>query len=160
VRFKITAGVIPNTTAYISYQLDNASFVNTTLPYVDQNTMLELIIPKNSVSSTIRVKVSNSSSYQCYSNQLTFTKASVAAPLNALLVSVAYNVDGQLDQITVSGGFQPYSLNVINTINNTVLTPQTTLNNSNSSVYTYTSLPSPAQLDVTVTDNVGCQYIL
>jgi hypothetical protein len=160
VRFKITAGVIPNTTAYISYQLDNASFVNTTLPYVDQNTMLELIIPKNSVSSTIRVKVSNSSSYQCYSNQLTFTKASVAAPLNALLVSVAYNVDGSLDQITVSGGFQPYSLNVINTINNTVLTPITTLNNSNSSVYTYTSLPSPAQLDVTVTDNVGCQYIL
>jgi hypothetical protein len=160
VRFKITAGVVPNTTAYISYQLDNAPFVNTTLPYVDQNTMLELIIPKNSVSSFIRVKVSNSSSYECYSNQLTFTKASVQAPLNALLVNVAYNVDGLLDQITVSGGFQPYSLNVINTNNNTVLTPQTTLNNSNSSVYTYSSLPSPAQLDVTVTDNVGCQYIL
>jgi hypothetical protein len=160
VRFKITAGVTPDSTAYISYQLDNQPFINTTLPYVDQNTMLELIIPKNSVSSFIKVKVSNSPSYECYSNQLTFTKASVQAPLNALLVNVANNIDGQIDQITISGGFQPYSLIVVDINNNAVYIPITIFNNSNSSVYTYTSLPLPAQLDITVTDNVGCQYIL
>jgi hypothetical protein len=159
VRFKITAGVTPNTTAYISYQLDNAPFVNTTLPYVDQNTMLELIVPKNAVSSTIKVKVSNSSSYQCYSNQLTITKASVAAPLNALNASVSYNSNPNPDVITVSGGFQPYAISVVNN-NNVVFNYTNVQNNGTLSLYSYTNLPALNTLNIVVTDNVGCIFNL
>lgn len=159
VRFKITAGVTPNTTAYISYQLDNAPFVNTTLPYVDPNTMLELIVPKNAVSSNIKVKVSNSPSYECYSNQLTITKASVAAPLNALNVSVSYNPNPNPDIITVSGGFQPYTISVVGN-NNVVYNNTNVQNNGTLSLYSYTNLPPLNTLNIVVTDNVGCIFNL
>lgn len=156
VRFKVTSGLVPNTIAYVSYQLDNAPFINTSLPYVDSDTNLLLIIPKNSVSSVIRIKVSNSSNYECYSNQLQISKASVAAPLNNLGVSVNYNT-GEPDNIIVSGGFQPYSITVVGT-NSTVYNHISVNNNGNSSIYSYNNLPALNSLNITVTDNVGCIF--
>jgi hypothetical protein len=156
IKFKVLSGLQPNSTAYITYQLDNGSFTNTSLPFVGSNEFLELVINKNLVSSTIKFKVSNSPSYQCYSNELTINKPSVAAPNMQLSFDVDYNSGSQPDIITVSGGFQPYQISVINTSNNSIINFTNVLNNNNESLYFYNNLPSSGLLQITVTDNVGC----
>ena len=166
IRFYVTSGLVPNSTAYISYQLDNGSFINTSLPFVSSSEYLELIVPKNLFALNIKIKVSNSPNYECYSNLITINKASIATPTsNLTIVGTNTNIPGpnwEYD-IDVTGGILPYSSIVIRDLANNLIYNSTTntqylvssVNYSNGSSYIF-QMPING-IKVKITDNVGCE---
>lgn len=167
IRFYVTSGLQPNSTAYISYQLDNGPFINTSLPFISSSEFLQLIIPKNLFALNIKIKISNSPNYECFSNTITINKQSVATPIsNLAIVGTNTNIAGpnwEYD-VDVTGGILPYSSIVIrdlanNLIYNSTTNPQylvSTVNGSNGSSYIF-QMPFNG-IKVRVTDNVGCEH--
>jgi hypothetical protein len=135
--FRITAGLNPNTTAYVEYTLDGGPWIQTTMPYVNSTTPMTLTIPSNQVNTNIRIRFSNTPNYTCISNAIQIiigvnTQLPVA-PLNANII-----VSGSPTTRTVStpsGGFAPYNGSPFNV---------------GFSIVTNTPITT------TITDSVGC----
>jgi hypothetical protein len=167
VRFFVTSGLQPNSTAYISYQLDNGPFINTSQPFVSGSVPLELVIPNNLFALNVKIKVSNTSNYECFSNLITINKPSIATPIsNLTFVGTETNIAGfnwEYD-IDATGGILPYSSIVIrdladNLIYNSVTNPQylvSSVNNANGTSYIF-QMPFNG-IKVKITDNVGCEF--
>jgi hypothetical protein len=166
VRFFVTSGLQPNSTAYISYQLDNGPFINTSQPFVSGSVPLELVIPNNLFALNVKIKVSNTSNYECFSNLITISKQSIATPIsNLTFTGTKTNIAGpnwEYD-IDATGGILPYSSIVIrdladNLIYNSGTNPQylvSSVNNANGTSYIF-QMPFNG-IKVNIIDNVGCE---
>lgn len=134
VTFRITAGLNPNSTAYVEYSLDGGNYIQTTMPFVNSSTPMILTIPSSQLNSGIRIRFSNTSNYTCVSNEIqipTFLMLLPASPLNTTIT-----VSGNIRTInTPTGGFQPYTSTPF-PINQ--------------------AITSNSPITVTITDNVGC----
>ena len=74
VQFYITSGLAAGDTVYVSYQIDGGSWVDITLAsaYNGPTNPLSLLIPNSSINSSIKIKFSNTSTYDCISNTITY----------------------------------------------------------------------------------------
>jgi hypothetical protein len=166
VRFFVTSGLQPNSTAYISYQLDNGLFINISQPFVSGSVPLEMVIPNNLFALNVKIKVSNTSNYECFSNLITINKPSIATPISNLAITgTKTNIAGpnwEYD-IDATGGILPYSSIVIrdladNLIYNSGTNPQylvSSVNNANGTSYIF-QMPFNG-IKVNIIDNVGCE---
>jgi len=106
------------------------------------------------LSTDIKIRFSNTPTYDCYSNTITITKPQVALPTQALNGSILTEVFSGVynHTITVTGG--------IGVVTNNPLTIPFTYNQpTQTSVATITNSPSPI-ITTTITDSVGCQIVI
>jgi hypothetical protein len=129
-------------TAYISYQIDSGAWQNLPSPQVYTSSSLPIIftIPKISISSNIKIKVSDTPTYTCYSNVLTYTTSQMVLPSYAL----NFNIN------TTSSGFGTYTHAISSPTGG--IAPYTYSGGYSSGLFT----DSNPTITVTVTDNIGC----
>jgi len=154
ISFNITAGLSYGDNAYISYKLDNDAWENVTLFFPGSSNDMVLSIPNVMLSTDIKIRFSNTPTYDCYSNTITITKPQVALPTQALNGSILTEVFSGVynHTITVTGG--------IGVVTNNPLTIPFTYNQpTQTSVATITNSPSPI-ITTTITDSVGCQIVI
>jgi hypothetical protein len=137
IPINITNGLYLGSTAYISYSLDNSSTWNDyNVTYVSSTKPIILSIDKKLLANNIRIKFSDTSSHNCYSNIITIYTSSMPLPTSKLDFT-----------ISTTGSYV-----------HTISTPTGGIGSNTGSPYStgvYTdSLPT---ITTTFTDSVGCK---
>jgi hypothetical protein len=162
----ISAGLSNGQTAYISYQIDNGTWNNTSLTFVNSSTPMILYIPKASMNTNVKVKFSNTSTYACYSNTINYLVNNMKLPLATLTITPDSSINlKQCSTSIINIGFElndttraPY--NVTYSVNG-VAKPSVSVSPSSTltpNVITTTPVGASTTqiINMTVTDNVGC----
>lgn len=127
-------------TAYIAYMIDGGSWQYTSAPYINATTPIIITIPRASMNTNIKIKLSNTSTHTCYSNAITYTTTQMALPSSALNFNITTTSSGSGTYThaisSPTGGFASYTYS------------------GGYSSGTFTD--SNPTITVTVTDNVGC----
>ncbi len=119
VKFYVLSGIAPGGTAYITYQLDNSAVYNISLPFIDNSTPLVIQVPNALLNNNIKISISDSSDYECYSNQITISESEIELPTQTLTATITTTPSGNSFNpynhiININGGFAPYIISPIN----------------------------------------------
>jgi len=152
IPFYVLAGLTNGNTAYVRYSIDNGPWIQADQTYTNSTTPLTITLAKSLLlnATSVKIKFSNTSTLDCYSNEITVNKTQIALPTSNLTASINTLIFGPpfTHNITVSGGIAGSPVAFTSTSN-------ATFTNSGS-YYTGIVINNQSIITETITDGVGC----